>query len=132
MTKRMIMIAALFVTFIGISASGVCAQDRGPDKEVRFQVKFAKGRSSSTVRKQIRLGTTHLYTLRARRGQNMRVVLTTGNQTSFTVFSPSDGIIEDADGVKRWNGTLSESGEYLISIGTDKTANYTLEISIRN
>ena len=60
----------------------------------------------------------------------MQVVLTTRGETSFTVYSPS-GIIDEADGVKDWRGDLTESGEYQITIGTDTTANYTLEVAIK-
>ncbi len=101
------------------------------DKEVRQTIRFARGKSSAVIRKQISLGTTHLYTLRAQEGQTMTVILTTGNQTSFTVFSPSDQILEGADGETMWRGMLSESGTYLITIGTDRTANYTLEVYIK-
>jgi hypothetical protein len=58
------------------------------------------------------------------------VMLKTGKQTSFSIYSP-EGIIEDADGTKNWSGSLKQPGEYLISIGTDKTASYTLEIYIK-
>ncbi len=104
---------------------------RPMDKEVRQTIRFARGKSSAVIKKRIPLGTTHLYTLSAREGQTMTVILTTGNQTSFTVFSPSDGIIEGADGETMWRGMLNESGTYLISIGTDRTANYTLEVYIK-
>jgi hypothetical protein len=104
---------------------------RPMDKEVRQTIRFARGKSSAIIRKQIPLGTTHLYTLRAREGQTMTVILNTGNQTSFTVFSPSDQILEGADGETMWRGMLDESGTYLITIGTDRTANYTLEIYIK-
>lgn len=101
------------------------------DREMRFPVRFAKGKSSIVLKKRITLGTTHLYALKAREGQNMTVILTTGKQTSFTIFAPASGIVEGADGETMWRGMLNESGEYLISIGTDKTANYTLEIYIK-
>lgn len=61
----------------------------------------------------------------------MQVVLTTRGETSFTVYSPTEGIMEDADGVKSWRGDLTESGEYQITVGTDNTANYTLEVAVK-
>jgi len=57
--------------------------------------------------------------------------LRNGRQTSFTVFSPINGIIEGADGETMWRGLLNESGEFLIVIGTDATADYRLEIYIK-
>ena len=105
---------------------------RPMDKEVRQTIRFARGKSSAVINKRIPLGETHLYTLSASEGQNMTVILTTaGNQTSFTIFSPSDNIIEGADGETMWRGMLDESGRYLISIGTDKTTNYKLEVYIK-
>ncbi|MDQ3179812.1 MAG: hypothetical protein M3Q33_04755, partial [Acidobacteriota bacterium] len=71
------------------------------------------------------------YILKARAGQRMQVVLTTRGRTSFTVYSPTEGIIEDADGVKDWIGDLTATGEYEITVGTDNTANYTLEVAIK-
>lgn len=122
--------AVILTAFIAFAPAETRAQ-RGMDKEVRQTIRFARGASSATIRKQIRVGYTHLYTLRAEEGQTMTVILTTGDQTSFTVFSPTSGIIDGADGETMWRGMLNESGEYLISIGTDATANYKLEVYIK-
>jgi len=107
------------------------AQNRPMDREINYDLVLTRDTYSATVKKQIKLGTTHVYKLKADRGRYMVVMLKTGNQTSFTIFSPTEGIIDDADGEKNWSGSLKESGEYLISIGTDKTANYTLEVYIK-
>ena len=129
MNKSFWLIAG-FIAIIFSFSSDANAQ-RPMDKEVRQTIRFARGKSSAVVRQRISPGTTRLYTLRAREGQTMTVILTTGNQTSFTVFSPSDQILDGADGADMWRGMLDESGTYLISIGTDKTANYTLEVYIK-
>lgn len=131
MTKKLWIIAFGFVLTFGIFLIGTKAQERPQDEEIIHSVRFKKGKSGTVIKKQIPLGTSHVYTLEANEGQNMKVILITGNKTSMTVYSPTEGIIEGADGVKRWNGTLTESGEYQITIGTDKTANYTLEIYIK-
>ena len=131
MKKKLLILTFALGIFVGFGIKNTNAQDRPMDKEVRYNVRFAKGKTSAVYKKRIPLGSTHLYTLRAREGQDMTVVLTTGNQTSFTIYSPTDGIIEGADGEKLWRGMLNESGEFLIAIGTDKTANYTLEIYIK-
>lgn len=123
-TYLMILTAILSVPTVGNS------QTRGQDKEIRQEIRFARGAHSKIIRKQIRRGISHTYTLRAKRGQRMQVVLTTRGETSFTVYSPS-GIIEEADGVQNWRGDLTESGEYQITIGTDTTTNYTLEVAIK-
>lgn len=131
MIKKLWIFTAMFVAILGFSAVSADAQDRGQDEEVRYEVRFGKGKSSFVTKKQITLGTSHVYTLRANEGQDMKVILITGKKTSFTIYSPTEGIIEGADGETRWRGLLNESGEYQITVGTDKTANYTLEIFIK-
>lgn len=106
------------------------AQCRGMDRAITRQVNFARGRTTAVIKNTVRLCTSHEWVLRARQGQTMSVHIATGKKTSFTVQSPS-GTIEDADGVKDWSGELPESGEYVIIVGTDATAAYTLEVTIR-
>jgi hypothetical protein len=106
------------------------AQCRGTDRAVTRQVNFARGRTTAVIKDRVKLCTSHEWVLRARGGQTMTVHIATGNKTSFTVQSPS-GTIEDADGVKDWSGELPENGEYIIIVGTDATAAYTLEVTIR-
>jgi hypothetical protein len=52
-----------------------------------------------------------------------------GDRTSLTLSAPSGDAL--ADGEKSWSGELPETGDYRIHIGTDATANYTLEVTIR-
>lgn len=127
MRKLFLLAIIIFGAFV-LSAS---AQERPMDREIGYDLIFERDAHAATVKKQIKLGTTHVYKLKADQGRYVVVMLKTGNQTSFTIYSPTDGIIEDADGQKNWSGALKESGEYLISIGTDKTANYTLEVYIK-
>jgi hypothetical protein len=61
----------------------------------------------------------------------MSVHLDTGRRTSFTLYTPTGDTPEGADGAKDWSGELPETGEFTISIGTDATAAYTLEVTIR-
>src|SRR5687767_2480043 len=129
MNKKFWLIAGIIAIIFSFSFEADA--QRQMDKEVRQTIRFARGKSSAVIRKRIPLGTTHLYTLRAGEGQTMTVILNTGNQTSFTIFSPSDQILEGADGETMWRGMLDESGTYLITIGTDRTANYTLEVYIK-
>jgi|SRR3712207_428907 len=112
------------------TAPAAVAQCRGTDRAITRQVNFARGRTTAVIKNTVRLCTSHEWVLRARQGQTMTVHIATGKKTSFTVQSPS-GTIEDADGVKDWSGELPESGEYIIIVGTDATAAYTLEVTIR-
>jgi len=70
------------------------------------------------------------FTAFAREGQEMAVVLKTGDDTSFTISGWSAGILDGADGVRRTVVELPETGEYVIQIGTDASADYALEITI--
>ncbi|HEX8457121.1 MAG TPA: hypothetical protein VF656_07490 [Pyrinomonadaceae bacterium] len=112
----------------GSASSDASGQCQGTDVSVRKPLRFGRGRTTVIVRDRIKLCTSHDYYLRARRGQRMSVHLVAGRQTSFTVYAPTDRI---SDGAKDWAGELPEDGEYQISIGTDVTARYTLEVTIR-
>jgi hypothetical protein len=129
MNKKFLLIAGFMALMFCFSFEA--RAQRPMDKEVRQTIRFARGKSSAVISKRIPLGTSHLYTLRARAGQTMTVILKTGNRTSFTIFSPSDQIMEGADGETMWRGMLDETGTYKISIGTDRTANYRLEVYIK-
>ena len=126
-THKFIVLSLFLLMFCAFSFEAK-AQDR---TTVDQKVTFKRGANSAVIKKQVRKGTSHQYRIRAREGQNMTVILNTGKQTSFTVFSPTEGIIEGADGETMWRGMLTETGEYLIVIGTDATANYTLEIYVK-
>ena len=91
---------------------------------------FRRGAISATLRGRINRGTTHLYRVRARAGQEMAIVLKTGEQTSAMLYAPTQGIVEGGDGIRQTLVELPETGEYLIQIGTDTTAAYTLEVTI--
>ncbi len=127
--KKITAYLMILTAIIGVPTIGK-SQTRGQDREIRQEIRFVRGANSKIIKKQIRRGTSHTYTLRAKSGQRMQVVLTTRGETSFTVYSPS-GIVEDGDGVQNWRGDLTESGEYQITIGTDTTSNYTLEVAIK-
>jgi hypothetical protein len=106
-------------------------QTLGQDRvTIDRQVRFSRGASSTVISGRIGRGTSHIYRVRARAGQEMAVVLNTGDDTSFTISGWSSGILEGADGVRQTIVELPETGEYVIQIGTDVTADYTLEITI--
>ncbi len=111
-------------------AGAATSQCKRADTPINKQLRFARGRTTAVIRDRIRLCTSHEYNFRARAGQTMSVHLVTGDKTSFTIYSPT-GSFEDADGVKDWSGELPESGQYQIQIGTDRTSDYTLEVTIR-
>jgi len=94
------------------------------------QIRFSRGASSTVINGRIARGTSHIYRVRARAGQEMAVVLNTGDDTSFTISGWNSGILEGADGVRQTVVELPETGEYVIQIGTDVTADYSLEVTI--
>lgn len=103
------------------------AQDR---VTVDRQIRFSRGSISTVVSGRITRGTSHIYRVRARAGQEMAVVLNTGDNTSFTISGWNSGILEGADGVRQTVVELPETGEYVIQIGTDETTGYSLEVTI--
>jgi hypothetical protein len=111
--------------------AAAAAQCRNQDTVVIKQMRFGRGRTTGVAKDTVKLCTSHEYRLRANAGQTMSVNLATGRRTSMTIYAPTSGIIEGADGVKTWSGELTEGGEYTIQIGTDATARYTLEVTIR-
>ena len=113
------------------AATPAAVQCRGTDRIIPKQIRFQRGRTTAVIKDTVRLCTSHEFRLRARAGQTMTVHLATGKRTSFTLQPPSGDMIEDADGVKDWSGELPVTGEYVIAIGTDVTASYTLEVTIR-
>ena len=118
---------ALALILTTLFATQLLAQDR---VTVNRQIRFARGASSTVIDGRIARGTTHIYRVRARAGQEIAVVLNTGDDTSFTISGWSSGILEGADGVRQTVVELPETGEYVIQIGTDATADYSLEVTI--
>jgi hypothetical protein len=86
--------------------------------------------STVVKRETVRLCTSHEYRFDADVGEKISIKLATGNRTSFTLRMPSGDIVEGADGVKNWSGAAPEVGDYLIIIGTDATAAYTLTVTL--
>lgn len=121
-------IVAALIFFSAATVLPGAAQDRAIHQTLRF----ARGTSHAELHKHIVRGTSHVYHFRARRGQYLAAILKTGPHTSFTIYSIKSGQIEKADGVTEWDGKLPETGEYFIEIGTDRSADYVLIVSIEN
>ena len=113
------------------TAATAAAQCRGTDRIIPKRITFARGRTTAVIKDTVRLCTGHEYRVRAQAGQTMTVHLATGNKTSFTVWTPTGDTPEGADGAKDWSGEMPETGDYTVNIGTDATAAYTLEVTIR-
>ena len=123
-----ILIPAIFLfSIFGLGAT-VYSQCPRMDKSIEKPLRISRG-ASTVVRDTIRLCTSHTYSFRATRGQRLSIKLTTGNRTSLTLLPPSGEAL--VDGELAWSGKLNENGRYEIQIGTDATARYTLEVSIK-
>jgi type V secretory pathway adhesin AidA len=111
------------------AAATAAAQCRSTDRIIPKQLRFARGRTTAVIKDTVRLCTMHEYYFRARAGQKITAHLATGNRTSMTLFTENGETV--FDGTKDFEGELPEGGQYSLQIGTDVTAAYTLEITIR-
>jgi hypothetical protein len=110
-------------------AASAAAQCRSADRLIQKQIRFARGRTTAVIKDTVRLCTMHEYHFRARAGQKLTAHLATGERTSMTLFTQTGETV--FDGTKDFEGELPEGGDYSLQIGTDATAAYTLEITIR-
>jgi hypothetical protein len=103
---------------------------------VTKRVRFARGRATTTLKNSVVRGTRDRYLIGAREGQKMSVSITSVERNAaFTIYAPSHDTLEgtsEHQEVKRWSGTLPESGDYVIEVGgTRGNATYTLKVTIR-
>lgn len=121
------LISITFLVFIGLAGSAY-SQCRTMDKNIKKPLRVTPG-ATAVIRDTIRLCNSHTFRFRATRGQRLSVRLTTGKKTALTLMPPSGEAL--VEGGLSWSGRLTESGQYEIQIGTDMTARYTLEVSIK-
>ena len=129
MLRRLLLIVAAVGCLGGGGTAAAVTQCRRADQLIQKQIRFARGRTTAVIKDRVRLCTMHEYHFRARAGQKITAHLVTGNRTSMTLFTPNGETV--FVGTKDFEGELPEGGEYSLQIGTDATAAYTLEISIR-
>ena len=137
--RRPLLIVALTFCAAAVSVAGApgvlttaataAAQCRETDRIIPKRIRFARGRTTAVIKDTVRLCTMHEYYFRARAGQKITAHLATGNRTSMTLFTESGETV--FDGTKDFEGELPEGGQYSLQIGTDVTAAYTLEVTIR-
>lgn len=104
-------------------------------------VQFKKGTSSATIEGSIKGGQTIDYTLRARAGQTMSVMLATKHGANyFNVLPPGsndEALFVGSSGGNEWTGVLPADGEYKVRVylmrsaaRRNEAANYTLKVGI--
>ena len=133
MTKQSFKVktAAAFLGLLLLAACAFAAQE-GVTKHVRF----ARGRTTATLKNSVVRGTRDRYLINARAGQKMTVSITSvGRNAAFAIYAPSHDTLEGAGEhleVKNWSGKLPESGDYVIEVGgTRGNATYTLKVTVR-
>ncbi|HKO61033.1 MAG TPA: hypothetical protein VJV03_07735 [Pyrinomonadaceae bacterium] len=105
-------------------------------------VKFPKGRTTVILKGKTTGGPSEsggmdpvAYRFRARKGQTMILHLTSAKGNAvFGVYAPGMDLIEGAQNMTDWEGTLPKTGEYeIIIFPEDETTNttFTLELTIR-
>jgi hypothetical protein len=130
-------------TFIGIFAVAILlsfsaissyAQTGTKGTDVQRKIKFAKGKSSATVKDSIAdRNTTHTWTVGAKAGQTMTVVFTSARKdVDFCVGFPNGGYPEDSCGKRTWTIELPEDGNYELTIDSKReNTPYTLTVTIK-
>lgn len=106
------------------------------------RVKFPPGRTTVVLKGKTTGGPSESggmnpisYVLRARKGQQMTLHLTSAKKNAvFGLYAPGMDLVEGAQNVADWSGTLPKSGDYeIIVFPQDEVTNttFTLEVTIR-
>ena len=107
-----------------------------------IRVKFPPGRTTVVLKGKTTGGPSEsggmdpiTYRLRARKGQQMIVHLTSAKKNAvFGIYAPGTELIEGAQNMTDWTGTLPKTGDYeIIVFPEDEITDtaFTLEITIR-
>ena len=107
-----------------------------------IRVKFPPGRTTVILKGKTTGGPSEsggmdpiAYKLRARKGQQMSLHLISAKKNAvFSVYIPGMDLLEGAQGMKDWSGTLPKSGDYEIIVYPDDemtNTTFTLEVTIR-
>lgn len=100
------------------------------------RIKFAKGKSSATVKDSVLRDEIHYYLVKVGKGQKMTVKVTSlEKNASFRILKPSGEYVQGAgemDEPQNWSGEVSESGDYKIEVAADRgNATYRLTVSVK-
>lgn len=103
---------------------------------VERRVKFARGKTSATLRGRANYAMSYVYQVGAEKGQQMNVRLTSNRGlVTFSLIAPDSQTLDDAFGVRDWSGELPRTGDYSIVVvmNEKQAANvpYALEVTIR-
>ena len=102
--------------------------------DVERKIKFAKGKSSATVKDSIAdRNTTHSWIVGAKAGQTMTVVFTsTRKDVDFCISYPNGGADDDSCSKRKWIIEPTEGGNYTFMIDSKReNTPYTLTVTIK-
>ncbi|MCC6602638.1 MAG: hypothetical protein IT327_05480 [Anaerolineae bacterium] len=104
------------------------------------RIQFGAGETAASVTGNLQPQGTAVYTLAAQAGQMMTVMLTApDDQTRITVLDGQGGYVEGPMSLTFWQGTLPDTGDYVIrvfagetapSAGSGQAVDYTLQVII--
>ncbi len=100
------------------------------------RVRFPRGRTTTVLRGSIVNDGMNQYLLSARAGQTMSVHITSPRKRAKFDVYPRDNrsalVSSGAEDTTDWEGSLPESGDYVISVySVGGNTSYTLEVAIR-
>jgi hypothetical protein len=125
-------ILGIFTLVLFAAMATVSFAQKGDD--VERTIKFAKGKSSATVKDSIASrNTTHTWIVGAKAGQTMTVVFTsTRKDVDFCISYPNGGTDDDSCSKRKWVIEPTEDGNYSFMIDSkrENTA-YTLTVTIK-
>jgi hypothetical protein len=94
------------------------------------RIQFAPGAVSAVVEGGVVRGTRNIYLLRARRGQTIKLNITSVEQNAvFDIQAPNGRFLQQES--TRWRGVLPVTGDYSVIVGgTRGNATYKLDVTI--
>lgn len=130
-TKKFRVIGIFLMLAAALSFAAIVSADG-----ITKRIKFAKGRSSTTISGTVIRGDRDTYILGARAGQRMTVRITSlENNAVFQIEAPDGSYLDGAgemDDARSWSGRLPGSGDYRIVVGgTRGNASYKVTVSIK-
>jgi hypothetical protein len=125
---------ARLLVAIAFLLSGAIIIDGAQVRRTYSRVQFARGTTSTIIKKHLGSDYFHYYYLGASAGQTMIVHISSPQGTAVVTISKRNGkLLPGAAGVDDWSGTLPRNGDYELVVGArgGNPADYTLEITIR-
>jgi hypothetical protein len=119
---------SMLVSFPSVSSLA----QKGTD--VERKIKFAKGKSSLTVKDSIAdRNTTHTWVAGARAGQKLTVVFTSARKdVDFCIVYPTGTTDDDSCSKRKWTIAPTEAGNYMFIIDSKReNTPYTLAVTIK-